>query len=727
MSVTLYTALLLLMCPVSASADPHQHENTTLVGRWAKGPYSGLAAKDSLCFVGSGALLTIYDCADPAEPKGVGSTILPTRIHGIAIRDSLAFITTSGYGIQVVDFSDLTQPFIAGNSEVCNVGGSLLHGDYLYLISNVPVEGRILTFCIADPYNPELVHTASTQDIIMGLCISDDVLFYIDRSRGGVVMTDITSPSEPEEIGLWGIDSVTGALSCVSVSDNIMAVGDGWGVKIYDISDINNISRIGALYAHGPDKIVIRNDTLYSISSGHSPEGFYAFSIADPEHPTLISEPSENRYYNQMAIGNGVVYLSGGNDGFTILSIQDPQEQQELYCDNGCGGSIKNVRKYGSCLYALRPSGLISIFDISDMTEIEELGSMEIQFSNQSLSAFNVSGDIIYAGGTTSDLYLINMSDPTNPEIASILPLAARITDILATDPIVVITEQYIYTIDAHNPLSPEVMDSLSYLYGVGGHTAVTKDDYLFVGSHGGVFLTIDISAPSDLRLVNHHTTGTAIYDMCISGDYLYGAGGRAGIGIIDISDPVNPYLVKGMPIDSGNFRTTSIMAENGYLYVCNSASTYRGLRVFNIIQADSLVQTGYYETGDQALGLDVSEGLVYIADGGDGLYIVRNDDPLSVSEWHCNPNDLGLSLVKNYPNPFNFATTIQFQLYEDALADLFVTDSQGRKIANIVNGNFARGINTVTWTATGIPSGMYFLVVNSGNRAEYHPIVLER
>jgi hypothetical protein len=61
------------------------------------------------------------------------------------------------------------------------------------------------------------------------------------------------------------------------------------------------------------------------------------------------------------------------------------------------------------------------------------------------------------------------------------------------------------------------------------------------------------------------------------------------------------------------------------------------------------------------------------------------------------------------YPNPFNPSTEIKFDLPEDGHVTLAVYDMLGRKVADLVNSNYAAGYHSAAWNANEIASGVYF------------------
>jgi hypothetical protein len=71
-------------------------------------------------------------------------------------------------------------------------------------------------------------------------------------------------------------------------------------------------------------------------------------------------------------------------------------------------------------------------------------------------------------------------------------------------------------------------------------------------------------------------------------------------------------------------------------------------------------------------------------------------------------------TLSQNFPNPFNPATAINYQLPMDGFVTLKVYDILGREITTLVNDKGSSGTHRVTWNASSFPSGVYFYRVSS-------------
>ncbi|HEX7077373.1 MAG TPA: FlgD immunoglobulin-like domain containing protein [Candidatus Eisenbacteria bacterium] len=78
--------------------------------------------------------------------------------------------------------------------------------------------------------------------------------------------------------------------------------------------------------------------------------------------------------------------------------------------------------------------------------------------------------------------------------------------------------------------------------------------------------------------------------------------------------------------------------------------------------------------------------------------------------------------LLRNYPNPFNPATTVEFTLDRDAMASLRVYDVSGRLVRTLLDSYLAAGRRSLTWDGRddaghGVASGAYFLRLEAGGR----------
>ncbi|MDG5767698.1 T9SS type A sorting domain-containing protein [Balneolales bacterium ANBcel1] len=81
--------------------------------------------------------------------------------------------------------------------------------------------------------------------------------------------------------------------------------------------------------------------------------------------------------------------------------------------------------------------------------------------------------------------------------------------------------------------------------------------------------------------------------------------------------------------------------------------------------------------------------------------------------------------LHNNYPNPFNPATNIRYEVPEAAHVSLVVYNVIGQRVATIVNEHREAGSHLVTFDATNLASGTYIYRLQAGQRTQTQTMML--
>jgi endonuclease/exonuclease/phosphatase family metal-dependent hydrolase len=79
------------------------------------------------------------------------------------------------------------------------------------------------------------------------------------------------------------------------------------------------------------------------------------------------------------------------------------------------------------------------------------------------------------------------------------------------------------------------------------------------------------------------------------------------------------------------------------------------------------------------------------------------------------------------FPNPFNSATSIVFELPAQAVVDLAIFDLRGVRVATLVAGVRQAGRHQVVWNAEALPSGLYLCRLKVGKAVEVRKLVLSK
>lgn len=81
--------------------------------------------------------------------------------------------------------------------------------------------------------------------------------------------------------------------------------------------------------------------------------------------------------------------------------------------------------------------------------------------------------------------------------------------------------------------------------------------------------------------------------------------------------------------------------------------------------------------------------------------------------------------LEANYPNPFNSTTKIIFRLSHATKISLRIYDVLGREVATLADGFSEARSHSISWDATGAPSGLYFCRMEAPGFAQIRKMLL--
>ncbi len=94
------------------------------------------------------------------------------------------------------------------------------------------------------------------------------------------------------------------------------------------------------------------------------------------------------------------------------------------------------------------------------------------------------------------------------------------------------------------------------------------------------------------------------------------------------------------------------------------------------------------------------------------GVAIEDNDIPQFVSD------------IEVYPNPFNPTANISFTMASEGHVTLDIYNVRGQIVETLFSGHKSAGPHTLTWNAK-VAGGVYFAVMNAGNKRIVHKMVL--
>lgn len=253
------------------------------------------------------------------------------------------------------------------------------------------------------------------------------------------------------------------------------------------------------------------------------------------------------------------------------------------------------------------------------------------------------------------------------------------------------------------------------------------------------VYITeFDINDPNDSSQLANYTTYFPIFweDAGVKGITLWGY-------IQGTTWQTNAYLVRSdgserpalqwlrhylaVPVRPGLVSPLGTASEprNATLtwHVSERATSYRmqvsTIRTFIPVAADSTVTDTTVQLSPLAANTTYYWHVSAINDSGpssysDMGYFTTGDQIVAVREPMGNPASYALS--QNFPNPFNPATVIMYQLPEAGHVTLAVYDLLGREVAVLYDGFRRAGEYSATFDGRGLASGVYIYRLKAAN-----------
>ncbi len=139
---------------------------------------------------------------------------------------------------------------------------------------------------------------------------------------------------------------------------------------------------------------------------------------------------------------------------------------------------------------------------------------------------------------------------------------------------------------------------------------------------------------PESLKVLSHIYTPEWSKNVFVSGNCAYVSGTNSGVLIYDISDPQNPSLLS---IYDTVLCVLDVFVGDSFLFATDCDS---GIFVLNVKNPSNPRFITRF-SGVNALGLFVKGDFVYVASGGDGLYVFQFTGDSLILRGHCDTRGL--------------------------------------------------------------------------------------
>jgi len=201
-------------------------------------------------------------------------------------------------------------------------------------------------------------------------------------------------------------------------------------------------------------------------------------------------------------------------------------------------------------------------------------------------------------------------------------------------------------------------------------------------------------------------------------------------INILDVVQLVNTVVNGRIDFEDASsatiINTDEMINVNAKGYIGAVQMTLTHGPDFEFVITDKAFVSSYHQDGNMTklmVVLPKGDELLTISSGTyeiEEVVVANSFDQIDVV---IAPRDFSLGTA--YPNPFNPVTSMQVAMPQEGFASVKVFDVLGREIATLVDGNLEAKLHVITWNASNISSGVYFVRAIAGESVQTQKIML--
>ena len=419
--------------------------------------WSELSPDGNTLFVGGSNGLNIVDVTDQNNTSILSTVELlddNIRVQGLDISSDMtkAYLAAKSGGIIVVNISDLTDPKVLETYNLRQTESVKIAQPGLLFVGDNKDGLIALDVATANPNKTLAEHTFGNSLYTSKTSFFDNntKLFTISNSSASetnyLTLLDIsdldnitelssfTGIDEPSDFKIF--DNGTKIVVADGFGADSLAENDTDGIKILDISDINNISVLNTFnetngYIQGVEvtadnKTLITNERfkgigIYDITNISSPQ--LLSSLYDVNNTSGYVWQNLNNYLtwvNDMKLSKDEQYLfvADSYTGLTILDIStlsDPKIKGVYYKNSGA--RTIEVNDDETLAFIGTSNGQVDIYDISDLANPSFISSIE-NF-DYSINDIKISKDKnkIYVLESGKSMVIVDIQDPASAKI----------------------------------------------------------------------------------------------------------------------------------------------------------------------------------------------------------------------------------------------------------------------------------------------------------------------
>ena len=485
-----------------------------------------VAVTDSHAYVpGILASLLVIDLQNPFDPRLIHTVTMPANIARVQVLGERLYIAQTGAdpGLHVMDVSLPNAPRFVAFIETETPPKSVDTLDALdhVLIVNEAHALRILD--VASPTDVGVIGSLTFDEFTSELSSSGSAAFlrastHVDDTV--VLMVDLTVPESPRVVAHLDPGAVS---ALVAVDRRVYVAARYAGLVVLDCHEPKQVRPQVVPTPRASDAVAASpassaRDLFYMAerSGLYGPPGLKVVDVTNPDGPEVVGFVEVPVSARGVFVHGDWAYVAAASAGLQIIDAANPRNPRivgALDTEN-LSHAVSVVDDYAYildwdkwCSHCKSWSWHFLVADVSDPAAPEQVGYVTFGYEKDNYAAYDLEVRLPYAYVASGrQLRILDVGDPQNPTLAAEVQLASARGVALRND--------YALVVDA-------------------GHL-----------SYGpGRLHTIDISDPTDPRIVGEFHLPDRAHDIELSGDHAF-ISGFGSLQILDVSNPLQPSWI---------------------------------------------------------------------------------------------------------------------------------------------------------------------------------------
>lgn len=298
----------------------------------------------------------------------------------------------------------------------------------------------------------------------------------------------------------------------------------------------------------------------------------------------IVSRFQTTAYAQDIVKKNNLVYIAQGEGGLMIVNVADPENPHAVSTTSeGVRGYSSKIAMKDSVVYLAAGSFGVSVLNVIDPD------APVVTDANSSIKParnFHILGDYLFTAISEQGVKIAKISYPTQPDPRGVTKTSGYAHGITTT-------ADSNYLLVACGEMGLSIFDISNFQQGYGDYPLVGWGD---TPGYAEAVIVLDDKSIAFL------------------------ACGTAGLQIIDYSDTANIHIVGSY--GAGGY-AKELTYQNQRIYLTAELS---GLQIIDVSDVANPYLLGSIDT-EYALGLDIDEKYVYVADEREGLIIISIPD----------------------------------------------------------------------------------------------------